>query len=130
MAHSNRKKLKASRGGLTRNQLRKQQNSGSSSAQSTRLQETIKWIEQNEEKRRIKVSTSGVKTEAKVTSYSKNVKANKRRKNALKRLDNQLNVLKAKQPKGTILTMDMIPLTEQDTKRIQKELSILKSRVY
>lgn len=128
MAHSSRQKLKDSRGGLTKNQLRKKQSTGGSSAQSTRLQDTIRWIEQNEEKKRVKTSTT--KVEAKVLSYTKSVGANNRRKSALKRLENQLNVVKAKQSKETFLVMDMVPLTEEDSKRIQKEIGILKSRVY
>lgn len=52
---------------------------------------------------------------------------NNRRASALKRLENQLK-LGVKQPKKTDLTMDMIPLSEDDKTRIKKEIETLKSR--
>lgn len=51
-----------------------------------------------------------------------------RRKSALERLQKQLES-GVKQPKGTLLAMDLVPLTDSDKERIQKEINTLKSRV-
>ncbi len=87
MAHSNRKKLRDARGGLTRNQQRKVRQASTSGA-STRLAETIKWMEQNAEKKRL-VATPNVK-EVKVIKYAKNKRAVIRRQRALGRLEQRL----------------------------------------
>lgn len=51
-----------------------------------------------------------------------------RRENVIRRLEAQLKS-GVKQARGTVLTLDKIPLTESDVKRIKKELEVLKSRV-
>jgi hypothetical protein len=128
MAHSNRQKIRDARGGLTRNQARKAQ-TGGSSAQSTRLQETVNWLNKLEESKRVK---SDVKVQA-VINYPKDKRTIQRRVKVINRLENQLKS-GFKTEKGTakltaVTTGNDIPLTESDTKRIQKELLTLKSRI-
>lgn len=130
MAHSNRKRLKDSRGGMTRNQARKARNSAKAGmSQSQRLQSVIKWMEDNEARKHIKptsnITDSSVK---KITRFDKSRRAIERRKFTLKRLENQLKV-DLKQPRQTFLIMDAVPLTEYDKLRINKEIKVLKSRI-
>lgn len=53
---------------------------------------------------------------------------NERRIQSLKRLEMQLKS-KMKQPRGTVLVLDMVPLEEKDIERIKNEINILKSRI-
>ena len=58
-------------------------------------------------------------------NHSMQLKVVSRRKNVIARLENQLKVgLKTKGPVSTT-----VKLTENDIKRIEKEISILKSRI-
>lgn len=54
--------------------------------------------------------------------------ATARRKRALEALKKQLES-GVKQPRGTVMTIDMVPLTEYDIKRIKKEISILEDKI-
>lgn len=125
MAHSNRKKLREARGGLTRNQLRKQKNQQNSGGQSNRLQETIRWIESNEEKRRQKPTAAS--TPVKAIIYSKHKRVIIRRKGALNRLEIQLGkgMKPGKRPvRGIDITLD-----DKDITRIKTEIKTLKARI-
>jgi hypothetical protein len=51
-----------------------------------------------------------------------------RRTNTLFRLQEQLKS-GVKQPKGSVMAIDMIPLQDSDITRIKKEIETLKSRV-
>lgn len=92
MAHSNRKSLRQARGGMTKNQMRKSRNlSKASMSSSDRMQQTVRWMEQNEEKARIKDKEQTSDKQAKKTVYyAKSSGAVRRRKATLKRLENQL----------------------------------------
>jgi len=62
-----------------------------------------------------------------------NGRQNERRINVLNRLKSQLKT-NSKTEKGDILRkatvgLDQIPLTEQDVKRIEKEIKVLESRI-
>jgi len=131
MAHSNRAKIKASRGGLTRNQARKAQKSANVSKQNDRLREVIAWQEENVRKKLEKDSPKEQTTKSDV--FSKDKRTIRRRKKVIERLEDQLKS-GTKTEKGDALRkatvgLDQIPLTEQDVKRITKELSTLKNRV-
>lgn len=52
----------------------------------------------------------------------------RRRESVIEKLENQLK-LGLKQPKGTVMAMDKIPLLLVDVKRIKQELATLHSRV-
>lgn len=54
-------------------------------------------------------------------------KVNNRRLGAMARLQNQLKY-NYKQPVGTDLTLERVPLTEADTIRIKKEIEVLDER--
>ena len=54
--------------------------------------------------------------------------AKRRRQRALERIEAQLKS-GVKQPKGTVLTLDKVVLTEHDRKRLEKEIATLKGRV-
>lgn len=125
MAHSNRQKLKESRGGLTRNQHRKAQKAGRASGQSARLQETIAWIAKQEEKRRMGAGTT-VSTTTKAVKFSKNVKANERRKSTLLRLKEQLRT--NGRPLAHYKENDEV-MYNKAVERINKEIAILQKRV-
>lgn len=125
MAHSNRKKLRDARGGLTRNQAKKARNQSTSISPINRLAETVKWMEENEARRMNKTSEKPM--EEKVVTYIKNKKTTQRRKKVLHRLEEQLK-------KGTKIekqsdVWNEVPLVETDIKRINKEIQIVKSRI-
>jgi len=64
--------------------------------------------------------------------YSKSQPAIQRRKAALQRLENQLQSGMKEtswKTKGEDLDKKSIPLTEGDKKRIEKEISVLQSRI-
>lgn len=113
MAHSNRKKLREARGGLTRNQLRKNKQSGNAGNQSSRLADTIKWMEQNAEKKR-QGDTPTAKT-VKVVTFSRSKRAIIRRAGALNRLETSL--------------LNNKELKDEDVTRIKKEIQVLKNRI-
>ena len=113
MAHSNRASIKASRGGMTKNQHRKAQKTSNSAGQSNRLQQTIRWMEENEEKKRIK--TVNTKKENKVVKFPRNVRTVARRMRVIERLENQLETKKN--------------LSEDNTIRINTELKTLRNRL-
>lgn len=114
MAHSNRKKLRDARGGLTRNQLRKTKQASNSATQSSRFAETVKWMEANEEKRRLGTVTPAAKT-AKIKSFSKSKRAVIRRVGALNRLETSL--------------LNNKELDDKSVTRIKKEIQTLKNRI-
>lgn len=124
MAHSNRAKIKASRGGLTKNQARKAQNANRSTNSATRLQETIKWLDEksrNPEKETVKT---------KIKRFANTSQINNRRKNVIQRLEDQLKAgFKPNKDYNTPIGDAALPLNENDIKRIKKELTTLKSRV-
>ena len=51
-----------------------------------------------------------------------------RRQRTLERLQTQLKT-GLKQPRGTVMALDRVPLTDSDKKRIEKEIEILKSKL-
>ena len=125
MAHSNRKKLKDSRGGLTKNQTRKSksqsQNNGGSSS---RLQEVTKWMEERETKKLEKetVTTSEVKK----FRYAKSRKVINRRKSVIERLQTQLT----DNSHPLLFYKNNYPETyDKQVARIKTELLKLKSRI-
>ena len=136
MAHSNRAKIKESRGGLTKNQARKAgKQTGGNAAQSDRLRNTVEWMEQRE---RIKKEgdTPKESTPKKVTRYNKSSRAQKRRARVIPFLEAQLKLgkkngkeLHAKEPNGFHMVEVVLPLVENDIKRIKTEIHILKQRV-
>ena len=142
MAHSNRQKLRDARGGMTKNQARKQKAGSGGTSQTNRLHETIKWMESIEEKKRLeelnKKKSSKKKaaesTEpAKVVKYAKDKKSKERRKAALDRLIAQLKigtklVLIPNEDTG-VSEMANINLTEADIKRMKAEMKVLESRI-
>lgn len=97
-----------------------------SSGQSNRLAETIKWIEFNEEQRRVGVKKVEEKAPAgKVIKFSKTKWSIRRRRKVIVRLEEQ-TVKGTKKPKGI---GEVIPLTDTDKNRIRRELETLKLRV-
>jgi hypothetical protein len=126
MPHSNRAKLKAARGGMTRNQLRKSKNAGKTISGTQRLQETINWIAKKEQF----LKTENNNTAKKVVVFTKIKNDVAKRKSALKRLENQLKS-GLKPLESTRLQKEpvMQELTDYDKKRIEKEILILKSRI-
>lgn len=126
MAHSNRSKIKAGRGGLTKNQLRKSQKSSNYSTQINRLSEVIAWQNEREEKKKLleESKSKNDSKEIKIKKFPKTKKVISRRKLSIRRLEYQL-VTKVKKDK----TGKPIPLESQDIKRIQNEISILKKRI-
>lgn len=132
MAHSNRAKKKASRGGKTRNQEFKAKRT---SAQQERLRNVIKWEEDRETKKEV---TLVIKKVGK-PNMSKSVV--ERRNTALKALIKQLEV-GAKPLSGKFLrslstedyltaikdNVEIGKLTLTDQERIRKEIDILYSR--
>ena len=124
MAHSNRKKLKDARGGLTKNQARKIKNQSKSSYASERLATVTKWMEENEQR---KGQKSSVKSEEKVVHYSRHKRVIERRKRALKRLEFHLAfILNGIKEEGD---PKLIPSMQVSVPRIQKEINTLKSRI-
>jgi len=87
MAHSNRAKLKASRGGLTRNQQRKVRNTSNVSG-NQRLQEVINWLAKKEEAKQ----QASIKTVTKVIDFPKDRRTINRRISVLGRLEQQLKL--------------------------------------
>jgi hypothetical protein len=131
MAHSNRQKIKDSRGGLTKNQARKANKSsnGGNAAQSSRLASVSAWLEDRINGKSITTTQQVVKKKR----YNKSKPAAARRAKVIPRLEAQLKS-GVKPEKVAFLTFvttgpNDVPLNENDIKRINKELSILKSRV-
>lgn len=126
MAHSNRAKIKAGRGGLTKNQLRKSQKVSSQSKQINRLSEVIAWQNEREEKKRLleESKSKDRSKEIKIKKFPKTKKVISRRQLTIKRLEHQL-VAKVKKDKSG----KPIPLETQDIKRIQNEINTLKKRI-
>ena len=60
--------------------------------------------------------------------WSKKRSARNRRLQSLNRLEKTLE-LGLKQPKGTYLALEKIELSKEDIHRIEKEISVLKSRI-
>lgn len=119
MAHSNRKKLREARGGLTRNQQRKAKKAQNSAGQSNRLAETVKWVAFNEEQRRLGVKKEEkTGTGPKVKKFNRQSRAVERRKGALKRLEFRFQIRD-----------EAMKLTQAQLDRIQKEMATLKARI-
>jgi hypothetical protein len=126
MAHSNRKKIKDARSGLTKNQARKIKNLAKSSSGSERLANVVKWMAENEEKKR-QVIKGSIKADEKVAHYSRQKKVIERRRRALKRLEEQLALI-LKTIKEEVESK-LIPSMEVPVPRIQREINTLKSRI-
>lgn len=132
MAHSNRQKIKDSRGGLTKNQARKANKNTNSNGvtQASRLASVSAWLDNRINGKSITTQQIVV---AKKKRYDKRKPAVARRAKVIPRLEAQLKS-GVKPEKVSMLTYattgpNNVPLDENDIKRINKELSILKSRV-
>ena len=146
MAHSNRQKLRDARGGKTRNQARKAQQQSNSSS-SDRMANTLKWMADNEEKRKQAAEGKGApKTEAKTVRYEKSENATIRRKSALLRKEadvkrgyKMIDPKKHKElPEEEWLVFDKqdkdkkaigIIYSDKELSTLKKEILTLKSRI-
>lgn len=132
MAHSNRKKIKAARGGKTRHQMLKamRESKYSSGDKQARIKELEAW-QQELDSNRGKVFQKET-TSSRKRRISKMITTKERRERALHFLESQLllgtkTVNEHTPEMGTIVLSQ--ELSQEDRKRIEAEIKTLKDRI-
>ena len=122
MAHSNKERLKVARGGLTRHQAAKAGNKNkykSGFDAQDRIKELDRWVTDKQNKK----AEGQPVANKRVKKHSTTASAVTRRKNAIARMEKQLQFGYSPKPGVTIMP------TPSDTVRIMRELSILRKRI-